>query len=92
MAKTDSNKPFNLILKNISRYILLSEEEETIFTFIKYTFSQTQAIYYAGRRSFSASCFVNSGCLRAYNIDKNGTEHILQFAPPDGGLAIFIAA
>lgn len=32
MAKTDSNKPFNLILKNISRYILLSEEEETIFT------------------------------------------------------------
>ncbi|MCH5690402.1 cyclic nucleotide-binding domain-containing protein [Niabella sp. W65] len=25
--------------------------------------------------------FINSGCLRSYSIDKNGTEHILQFAP-----------
>src|ERR1043165_5521381 len=27
--------------------------------------------------------FVLSGCLKAYHIDKNGKEHILQFAMPD---------
>ncbi len=26
--------------------------------------------------------FVTAGCLRSYSIDKNGFEHILQFAPP----------
>jgi CRP-like cAMP-binding protein len=25
--------------------------------------------------------FVTSGCLRSYAVDKNGTEHVLQFAP-----------
>lgn len=29
------------------------------------------------------SDFVLSGCLRAYSVDKNGVEHILQFAPTD---------
>lgn len=27
--------------------------------------------------------FVLSGCLKSYHIDKNGKEHILQFAMPD---------
>lgn len=27
------------------------------------------------------SAFVLSGCLRAYSVDENGVEHILQFAP-----------
>jgi len=28
------------------------------------------------------ACFVTDGCLRSYSIDKNGFEHVLQFAPP----------
>lgn len=78
MAKTDSNKPFNLILKNISRYISLSEEEEAIFTSLLSAriVRRKQFVMQAGE-VFTASCFVNSGCLRAYNIDKSGTEHIL---------------
>ena len=26
--------------------------------------------------------FVTDGCLRSYSVDKNGFEHVLQFAPP----------
>jgi CRP-like cAMP-binding protein len=28
------------------------------------------------------AAFVTEGCLRSYSIDKNGFEHVLQFAPP----------
>lgn len=38
---------------------------------------------------FTNSCFVNSGCLRSFTIDKSGTEHILQFAPPGWWMADF---
>jgi len=33
------------------------------------------------------SAFVISGCLRGYSIDKNGTEHVLSFAPADWWMA-----
>lgn len=93
MAKTDSNKPFNHILKNISRLITLSEKEETIFTSLLSTrlIRRKQFIMQAGE-VYTASCFVNSGCLRAYNIDKNGTEHILQFAPPGWWIGDFYSS
>ena len=31
--------------------------------------------------------FVNKGCLRLYNVDENGVEHILQFAAEDWWIA-----
>jgi CRP-like cAMP-binding protein len=33
------------------------------------------------------STFVNKGCLRSYSVDRNGFEHILQFAPPGWWIA-----
>jgi len=36
--------------------------------------------------------FVTQGILRSYSLDKNGFEHVIQFAPPGGGLGICTAS
>jgi len=72
---------YKLLLKNITKHIQLSEEDK------KYLLLQSKKLR---RKSFlvqegditKAAVFVNSGLLRMYSIDKNGFEHILQFAPP----------
>jgi CRP-like cAMP-binding protein len=77
-----------LILKNIAKHIQLTAEEQDLFL----SFLQTKKLK---RKQFllkegeicKASAFVTVGCLRAYNTDKNGFEHILQFAPADWWIA-----
>jgi len=72
---------YGLLLQSIEKHIQLSEEDK------KYLLLQSKKLR---RKSFlrqegditKAAVFVNSGLLRMYSIDKNGFEHILQFAPP----------
>jgi CRP-like cAMP-binding protein len=74
---------YGLLLQHIARHIQLDEEDE------KYLLSLLQSKKLR-RKHFllqegdvtNAAVFVNSGLLRIYSIDKNGSEHILQFAPP----------
>lgn len=71
------------MLQHIARHIQLDEEDE------KYLLSLLQSKKLR-RKHFllqegdvtNAAVFVTSGLLRIYSIDKNGSEHILQFAPP----------
>jgi CRP-like cAMP-binding protein len=80
--------PFDLLLNNVSRYIQLNEAEKEMFL----SYLQSKKIK---RKEFSLtdgeickySTFVTSGCLRGYTVDKNGTEHVLSFAPPDWWIA-----
>ncbi len=73
----------NLLLQNIHKHISLSEEESSFFTslFTSKLFRRRTFVKQGGE-VFQDTCFVNAGCLRAYTLDKNGIEHILQFAPP----------
>lgn len=72
---------YKFLLESITKHIQLSEEDK------KYLLLQSRKLR---RKSFlvqegditKAAVFVNSGLLRMYSIDKNGFEHILQFAPP----------
>ena len=74
---------YTLLLQNIANHIRLSEEEE------KYLLSLLQSRKLR-RKHFllqegdvnKAAVFVTDGLLRMYAIDRNGAEHILQFAPP----------
>lgn len=72
------------ILKNISNRVHLDAEEETLF--LSYlqpkTFKKNQFLVKEGQISRHAY-FINSGCCRAFTIDKNGFEHILYFASTD---------
>jgi CRP-like cAMP-binding protein len=73
---------YGLLLQHITKHIQLNEEDE------KYLLSLLQSRKLR-RKQFllkegdvtKAAVFVTSGLLRIYSIDKNGFEHILQFAP-----------
>ena len=74
---------YGLLLKSIAKHIQLTEEDE------KYLLSLLQSRKLRKKNFLlqegdvnKAGAFVVSGLLRMYSIDKNGFEHILQFAPP----------
>jgi len=71
-----------LLLQNIAKHIQLSETEQDSVAeaFNSSTIKKKQVLVQEGSVHHFTS-FVVSGCLRLYAIDKNGYEHILQFAP-----------
>lgn len=78
------NGAHNLILKNISRHISLTPEEEKYFlsTLKHRSLRKRQYLLQAGDICHYEN-FVTKGCLRAYTVDKNGEEHIAMFAMED---------
>jgi CRP/FNR family transcriptional regulator, anaerobic regulatory protein len=77
------NMQYDLLLSAIAKHISLTAEEQQqligVLSFKKV--KKKQFLYQEGDISKQA-VFVTHGCLRSYSIDKNGFEHILQFAPP----------
>ncbi|PIQ16897.1 MAG: hypothetical protein COW66_14010 [Flavobacteriaceae bacterium CG18_big_fil_WC_8_21_14_2_50_34_36] len=73
-----------IILQNISKHITLTEEEEAYFVSMlkEKTFKNKQYIARDGNVCKHIS-FINYGCCRTFNSDKNGFEHILNFASQD---------
>ncbi|MCW3090918.1 MAG: hypothetical protein JWP81_1987 [Ferruginibacter sp.] len=73
----------SLLLSTISRYVSLSTEESTqlVSALTTKKLRRKQFLYQEGD-IIKHAVFVTEGCLRSYSIDKNGFEHILQFAPP----------
>ena len=74
---------YQLLLQNIANYINLSKEEAEYFISLlrPKKIKKRQFVFQEGEIN-KGSVFVSSGILRIYSIDKNGFEHILQFAPP----------
>ena len=74
----------SLILKNISNHIALTEKEEKHFSELLLPKSvKKKQLLLEEQETAKHAAFVTSGCMRAYSIDYNGFEHILQFAPAD---------
>ena len=72
----------DLFLDNMRRHVRLSEEEEAL------VLSKLRPVRLKRREHLLKQgtvardlAFVIEGCLRAYALDDNGFEHILQFAP-----------
>ena len=72
-----------LLLQHINRHIQLTAEEQEYFISLLHfrRVRKKQVLLYEGE-IYPNSIFVTKGLLRLYAIDKNGVEHILQFAPP----------
>jgi CRP-like cAMP-binding protein len=72
---------YELILKNISKHIQLTQAEIDYFTSVLQIkrLRRKQYLIQEGEVSRYES-FVNKGCLRAYYVDEKGQEHIAQFA------------
>jgi CRP-like cAMP-binding protein len=75
---------YDLILKNIARFIQLTAEEQDRFTSVlkPRTLRKRQYLVQAGY-VFPYECFVNKGVLRTYHVDNNGQEHNVMFAVED---------
>ena len=72
-----------LLLKNIATHISLTAEEEAYFaSFLQYKSIRRKHFLYQEGDVNTFQAFVVEGCLRSYSLDKNGFEHVLQFAPP----------
>ncbi|GAB3419197.1 Crp/Fnr family transcriptional regulator [Niabella aquatica] len=71
-----------LIIQSITDRVALSKEDiQKLSARLKYKKVKKKNFLYQEGELQQHLVFVNSGCLRSYSIDKNGAEHILQFAP-----------
>ena len=71
----------DLILETISKYITFTEEETKLYlSFLRHKKIRRKQFLYQEGDICKYTTFVNSGCLRTYAIDNNGTEHVFQFA------------
>ncbi len=72
----------SLLFQNIAKHISLSSEDEAYIASLLQPkkIKRKQFVYREGDVNKQV-IFVTDGCLRSYSIDKNGFEHILQFAP-----------
>lgn len=77
-----------LLFEHIRKHIQLSEEEEQqINALLKDRVIKKKQFFLQEGDTQRYSIFVSEGCLRSYSIDKNGVEHVLQFAPPGWWIA-----
>ncbi len=86
---------YDLLLEHITQHIQLTQEETAYFTaLLTYKKVKRKQFLLQEGDVNRYACFVTDGCLRSYSIDKNGFEHVLQFAPPGwwiGDMKSFIA-
>jgi CRP-like cAMP-binding protein len=75
---------YDNVLKNISRYVKLTKEEEDEFCSLLAIrqIKKKQFLVHEGQIS-SYESYVNKGCFRTYIIDRNGAEHNFYFAMED---------
>ena len=75
---------FDLILKNVSKHILLEENEEEYFVSLLTTkeLKKNEFLLRQGERCYTEN-FINKGCLRTYSIDDDGFEHNIMFGIED---------
>ena len=78
----------NLILQNIAKHISLTKEQENYFLSLLKNKKVRKKLFLSQEGDISkGSFFVTEGILRSYTVDKNGFEHVLQFAPPGWWMA-----
>ena len=69
---------YDLILKNISRFITLTPDEEKYFTSLLKVKKLKKKQYLLQEGDVARyDYFVNKGCLRTYSIDDKGQEHVV---------------
>ncbi|RKR15378.1 CRP-like cAMP-binding protein [Maribacter vaceletii] len=85
---------YKLILKNISRFIDLNQEEQDLFiSLLKEKKLKKKEFLLKPGEIAKYDYFTTKGCLKIYKIDDKGSEHISMFAVKDwwsGDIASFI--
>lgn len=73
-----------LLLSAIAKHVSLEKEEEEYVVSLLHSkkVKKKQFLLEEGEVN-SKIIYVTEGCLRSYAVDKNGFDHVLQFAPPE---------
>lgn len=72
----------SVIIAHTQKFIKLNQEEQEYFLSLLQEKKLSRKDFFLKENEVSdRTAFVLSGCLRAYSVDENGIEHILQFAP-----------
>jgi len=71
-----------ILLANVERHIKLTNDDKVrLSSVVKLSsFRRKQIVLHENQVSTHAA-FVTKGCLKAYTVNDNGFEHIIQFAP-----------
>ncbi|MEY5047332.1 MAG: hypothetical protein RLZZ175_691 [Bacteroidota bacterium] len=73
---------YKQILENISKHIQLNEEEEQYFiSLLNHKKIKSKTFILEEGDICKHSVFVVNGCFRGFTVDKNGFEHVINFAP-----------
>jgi len=73
---------YSILFQHIAKHVsLASEEEAYLVSLLSYKKIKRKQLVFREGDVNKQGIFVVSGCLRSYSIDKNGFEHLLQFAP-----------
>lgn len=76
--------PFEILHANIKRHIHLTNEDKArLFTVLKPKSIKRKNFILHENQVTTHATFVLKGCLKAYTVNDNGFEHIIQFAPED---------
>jgi len=85
---------YDLILKNVARFINLDDEEKELFkTLLKEGSAKRKEFVLQPGEITKHEYYVTKGCLKVYSLDRNGFEHVSMFAIEDfwtGDLASFM--
>jgi CRP-like cAMP-binding protein len=74
---------FSLLLEHVFKHITLTQEEQSYFVSLLNEKKLKKKQYLDQEGDISKGpAFVTRGILRSYSLDKNGFEHVIQFAPP----------
>ncbi len=73
-----------LLLKNLARFITLTKEEEAyLISKLKIKKLRKKQYFLQEGDVCKHQGFVYKGCLRAFEVDAKGVEHVAQFSPED---------
>lgn len=85
---------YELIFKNVGRFIELTQKEKDLFkSLLREGSAKRKAFVMQPGDTTKYEYFVTKGCLKVYTLDRNGVEHVSMFAIEDfwtGDLASFM--
>ena len=84
MENQIQGSPYDLILKNVARFIDLTDEEKELFMSLlkRGSAKRKEFVMRPGKITYY-EYFVTKGCLKVYSLDRNGVEHVSMFAIED---------
>jgi CRP-like cAMP-binding protein len=76
--------PYDLVFKNVGRFIDLTTAEKELFkSFLKEGSAKRKEFVMQPGSITQYEYFVTKGCLKVYSLDRNGVEHVSMFAIED---------